>query len=352
MMKNNQEINTLTTLLNNNEKIDLTLSYSKLSDFDRNGPQSLIRRSEINNKGVKHGSLVNDLLVEKLTDEKIFTNRYYLYDDNKPTATLGELCDIVIHNYEQLPDIEEVLKIIKINDFWSSIVKEDTLIKKFDNSLFWNYLKVQFEVRNTNKVVITSEEHLACLNTVNTLLSHKYSKDIFNNDFENYYELDFSILYKNFTIRGILDIFSIDHVNKKVYMTDLKTGSGKSDSFLKSFIDYRYYYQGALYEKAFDYFCEKFNLVDYTLQPFKFLFIGKGENIPIVFEFTKKWSSAAFNGFTTKSGYTYIGINENIEKIYYHWKNNKYDFSKEIYENNGNILLNDNFIEVNEIQQE
>jgi len=56
--------NNLNTILNNDEKIDLTLSYSRLSDFDRNGPQALIRKSDIDNQGIKHGSIVNDLLVE------------------------------------------------------------------------------------------------------------------------------------------------------------------------------------------------------------------------------------------------------------------------------------------------
>lgn len=339
--------NNLEQILQNNEKIDLTLSYSRLSDFDRNGPQALIRKSDVDNKGIKHGSIVNDLLVEKLTNEPLFSNRYYIYDDNKPTAMLGQLCDIILNNYEKIPDKETVLKIVKNNAFWNNISKEETLIAKFNTNEFWEYLKIQFKIKD--KLVITLDEHNSAKNTVNTLLTHKYSKNIFYNDFENYHELPFEIVYNKFTFKGILDIFQIDHKNKKVYMTDLKTGSGKSETFLKSFIDYRYYYQGAIYRMAFEYFCKKFNLVDYTLENFKFLFIGKSENIPIVFEFTEKWNQAAIKGFKTKSGYFYTGINENLEKVYYHWKNNKYDFSKDVYEQNGCLILNDNFIEINEI---
>ena len=338
--------NNLEQILQNNEKIDLTLSYSRLSDFDRNGPQALIRKSDVDNKGIKHGSIVNDLLVEKLTNEPLFSNRYYIYDDNKPTAMLGQLCDIILNNYEKIPDKETVLKIVKNNAFWNNISKEETLIAKFNTNEFWEYLKIQFKIKD--KLVITLDEHNSAKNTVNTLLTHKYSKNIFYNDFENYHELPFEIVYNKFTFKGILDIFQIDHKNKKVYMIDLKTGSGKSETFLKSFIDYRYYYQGAIYRMAFEYFCKKFNLVDYTLENFKFLFIGKSENIPIIFEFTEKWNQAAIKGFKTKSGYFYTGINENLEKVYYHWKNNKYDFSKDVYEQNGCLILNDNFIEINE----
>ena len=342
-----KEKSNLNQILNNNEEIDLTLSYSRLSDFDRNGPQALIRKSDVENKGIKHGSIVNDLLVEKLTGEPLFSNRYYIYDENKPTATLGTLCDIVLNNYDSLPKLDVILKIVKNNGFWSGVKVEETLIAKFNTNEFWEYLKIQFKIKD--KLVITFNEHLSAKNTVNTLLSHEYSKNIFYNDFENYHELPFEIEYKNFKFKGILDIFQIDHKNKKVHMIDLKTGSGKSETFLKSFIDYRYYYQGAIYKMAFEYFCNKFNLVDYTLENFKFLFIGKSENIPIIFEFTEKWNQAAIKGFKTKSGYFYTGIDENLEKIYYHWKHNKYDFSKDVYEQNGCLILNDNFIEVNEV---
>lgn len=113
-MKKNNNLN---QILNNEEKIDLTLSYSRLSDFDRNGPQALIRKSDVENKGIKHGSIVNDLLVEKLTGEPLFSNRYYIYNDNKPTAMLGQLCDIILSNYDKLPSKETILKIVKNNAF-------------------------------------------------------------------------------------------------------------------------------------------------------------------------------------------------------------------------------------------
>ena len=118
-----KEKSNLNQILNNNEEIDLTLSYSRLSDFDRNGPQALIRKSDVDNKGIKHGSIVNDLLVEKLTGEPLFSNRYYIYDENKPTAMLGQLCDIILNNYTEVPDKQTVLQIVKQNGFWAFLNK-------------------------------------------------------------------------------------------------------------------------------------------------------------------------------------------------------------------------------------
>ena len=155
---------------------------------------------------------------------------------------------------------------------------------------------------------------------------------------------DFDFLWE---LRGIIDKMSIDHKNKIVYMEDIKTGSSRADEFTKSFIKYCYYFQEAVYVKAFDSICEQLKLVDYTLAPFKFIFIGRGEKVPHIFEISDKWHNAAINGFTTKAGYKYKGLDENLDLIYYHWKNKLYDFSQEVYENNGSLILNDDFIEIN-----
>lgn len=344
-MKEITKENKLEQLLNNEEVIDLKLSYSRISDFDRNGPKALIRPSNPEGDGLRFGSYVDDLLVDKVTNNNLCKNIYVVYDDNKPTATLGTLCDIIIDNYDVIPDINTVLKIVRHNAFWSNIKTDDKLILKFDIDEFWNYIKVKFETKG--KVVVTQKESQDAEECVNLLLNHKHTWGLFNNDLENHYQYKFEYYYKGFHLRGIIDKLSIDHVDKIVYMEDIKTGSSRADEFTKSFIKYCYYFQEAVYVKAFDSICEQLGLVDYTLAPFKFIFVGRGEKVPHVFEISDKWHNAAINGFTTKAGYKYKGLDENLDLIYYHWKNKLYDFSQEVYENNGSLILNDDFIEVN-----
>lgn len=341
----NAKGNKLEQLLSDDENIDLKLSYSRISDFDRNGPKALIRPSNPDGNGLKFGSLTDDLLLDTLTNNKSFNEKYYLFDGNKPTATLGTLCDIVIDNYDKLPDVETVLKIVKHNAFWSNIKADDNLIKKFNIDEFWNYLKIIYETRN--RLIVTSNDYDDAKECVNLLINHKHTHSLFNNDFDNYYQFDFSYDYKGFTLRGIIDKLSIDHKNKIVYIEDIKTGSSKADEFLKSFIKYCYYFQEAVYCKAFNTICAKLNLENYTLAPFKFIFIGRFEKVPHVFTMSEKWHNAALNGFKTTSGYKYKGLDENLDLIYYHWKNKVYDFNKEVYEQNGSLILNDEFIEVN-----
>jgi len=51
---------------------ELKLSYSRVSDFDRNGPKCLIKRTFVENDGAKIGSITDDLLYTKLVDKKYF----------------------------------------------------------------------------------------------------------------------------------------------------------------------------------------------------------------------------------------------------------------------------------------
>lgn len=340
--------NKLNILLNDEENIDLRLSYSRVSDFDRNGPQSLIRKSIIENDGVKHGSLVDMLLVDTLTGSKDIEKTYVIIDENKPTATLGILCDIILDNYIELPNKEKILEIIKLNNLWGRTKDPIKLSEYFDIPDFWNYLTHKFETKN--KIVVSVEDFNKAKKAVNTLLTHNFTYSYFaeQDDIEHFYQIEFKIKYKNFIFKGILDKLTIDHKNKSVYFEDIKTGEGKSTKFIESFIKYRYYFQGFLYQQAYNFLSKKYNFEGYGLKPFKFIYISKSEDFPIIFEMTEKWQIAAKNGFTTKNGFKYKGFDECIDNIYYHWKNKSYDFSKEIIENNGLISLNDEFIIIND----
>lgn len=335
----------LNQLLDNEESIDLTLSYSKLSDFDRHGAISLIRKKDITNAGLKHGSLVDDLLVDKMTGSNICKDTYYKFDGEKPSATLGLLCDIITNNFIELPSLEVIQNIVYINKFWFNIKNPDLLLNKYNIPEFWDYLKCVYEAQG--KVIITTSDYNDALEIVSILKTHKYSKSIFINEYENIYQMKFEIDYKGFTFRGIIDLITIDHTTKKVYFTDLKTGKNLSTEFEDSFIKWRYYFQGGIYTLAFNEIAKILDLEGYTLERFQFVYISKSDKIPVIYKMTDKWIKASFNGFNIGK-YVYKGINELIDEIYWCWKNKEYSIPKIIVENNGVINIKDNFIEVNE----
>jgi len=321
--------------------IDIALSYSRVSDFSKNGPIALIARSEVDTNAVMIGSITDDLL----NDDLVFSNKYFVYDGSKPTATLGNLADIITKNYNSIPDDTTILDIINKNEYWKRSGDEVKLQTIQDDS-FRNYLNAFYE--SQNKIVISTNDKLVGQDLADTVRTHKHSSYIFSTDHDRYTQFRFEIKYKDVKFRGIMDFVLVNHKNKTVSFIDLKTGKDNCLFFMSNFIKYKYYFQEAIYTKAFDFVCKQLKLVGYKLLPFKFLYISRYEKIPLEYVVTKKWHDAALKGFTTDSGYKYKGLDDTIDDIKWHWQNKVFDLPREVYESDGITLLNDEFITVNE----
>lgn len=320
------------------DNTDITLSYSRVSDFDRNGPKALLHKVQDETQGLKMGSLIDDL---KFNKDK-FNELYHVSNFNEPTASLNILCKIILKNFIKVPSLAVVTNLVEINELWAGTKNPKLKLEKYNTEEFWGYINDKF--KGLNKTVITPEELHKGNEVVEVLNTHKFTKDLFSDELEHFYQYKFKIKIKQFYFRGILDIISVDHKNKVVYFKDLKTGGGPSSEFLTSFIKWRYYLQGAVYTLAFDEICKTLNLKDYTLAPFEFVYIGLKELLPVSYIMTPKWLNASINGFKTSNGYHYKGLYELIDEIYFHWKNQVYDLPMNIYKNNGKVNLEDNFV--------
>jgi len=135
--------NKLNKLLDSEENIDLVLSYSKVSDYDKNGASALLEKTFTQGKGLKLGSLVDDILFNK---DK-FNDKYYIGQFNEPIATSGILTKIITTNYNEVPTKEVVLEIVKLNNLWGRTKDEDKLISYFDKDDFWGYLEEYYNTK-------------------------------------------------------------------------------------------------------------------------------------------------------------------------------------------------------------
>lgn len=328
-----------TNSIKSTNSIELMLSYSRISDFYKNGPKALIKKTILEGEGIQIGSLVNDLLL----DEQVFDNKYFIFNGSKPTATLGKLCDIIINNYNIIPNDEDIIKIAKDNNFWSKY-SDEVLKKTIFTTEFKDYINSQY--LSKTKTLITTDDLILANDIKDTLLTHNFSKHIFNNDYDNYNEFKFVMKYKNFNIRGILDRIIVNHENKTVQFIDLKTGANNAEEFENSFIKFKYYFQSALYTNAHKVIFKELEIPkDYKLLPFQFLYIGRYQKIPLVYTVSKKWYNAAFKGFKMYNN-IYKGIDTLLDEIEWHYNNRIFDVSKFIYESNGQVELNDKTIEV------
>jgi hypothetical protein len=341
-MNEDNEIDDLDRLFGKNDNIEQSLSYSRLSDFDRNGPAVLIKKSNINGYGMTIGSITDDLLLP--AEGFKFEDNYIVCDFEKPTATLGSLIDIILENYTKVPSKEKILEICNTNNYWKRS-KDDTIIANFNVDNFWDYINIH--IQGNDKNIISSVDKSKAENLIDSVKETKFEdiKYIFNNEHNNYNQFKIDFEYNGVKFKGIIDRLIIDHKNKTVQLIDLKTGKDSALMFTNSFIKHRYYLQEAVYTKAFNHICEVLNLKGYSLLPFQFLYIGRSERIPLIYTVSKKWHKAAVEGFNIKE-YVYKGLDELIEDVKWHFNNKEFEVPRKIYEQQGNIILNDNFIDI------
>lgn len=328
------------------------MSFSRLSDYDRNGSSALLDKKDNNNSiALNKGSLINDLLFETVD----FNSKYTLKIYEKPTATLLRLANIIIENFVNIPTHEEVEKIIENNEFWKTTKKEN-IKSKYDLPEFWDYITNQ--IKPDGKIAITPSMKIEADEIVYILRNHKHSSHFFDkNKYEIIPEYAFEVDYnlkddttetdRTIILRGIVDMIVVDHINKTIRLVDLKTGGDKASEFEYSFTKWRYYLQESVYMYAMDHIKELLGYSDYTTLNFQFLYIGLKEKIPVVFDVTDTWHEAALNGFYTKSGTHYKGLHQLIREVAYIWYNKEFETPYELLEKNGVVALNDDFIETN-----
>lgn len=322
----------------NTYEIERSLSYTRVVDFAKNGPDALINRESTSSFAMSLGNLTDDFLNENID----VNEKYYIYDGEKPTATLGKLCNIVIDNFREIPTKQDVYDIVKRNGYWSNVKNEEILLSKFDIPEFWDYISVMIE--SQDKEIITSNMYLDAEDMAHLIKTHDHTSWLFSDQYKRVYQYFFTIVIKNVAFRGAIDYIAIDFKNRTIQIVDFKTGSDPAIRFSDIFINYRYFIQEAVYTKAFRDICKTFNLKGFKLLPFKFIYISKSERVPVVYTVTKKWHTAALKGFTTTSGYTYRGLYDIIEDIKWHFENNEFKLPRYIAEAKGNLEINNNLI--------
>lgn len=337
------------------ELVSRNISYSLLKAVDDSGPSALINRVEIKNSGIDFGKQLDDFI----SLDKDDFNKKYLVIQNKLSGDLLTLAQVVAKSpmkinrnsdgdYEVMKSVPEVIcRVIEKLNLFKQVKKDETRISKFNVPEFYETINLIREYKD--KTFITPTEYAKLVDARSALFTNKSTAKYFNvgDDCEEIYQLEINFEYKRKNIKGILDKVVINHHEETIQGIDLKSGSVDSYDFMKSFMTYKYYLQGGLYSRALAYWqYSNPELANYKILPFKFIFLPTYNfNNPKTFVFTDKWFEASWNGFTTKSGYKYRGLDELIDLVSWHIDNQVFNETKEFHENE-EIELDDSFITV------
>lgn len=331
-----------------------SLSYSKLSSFDIYGPSVLIKRKILDNEGLRYGSVVDLLIVDKLLNKKNFEEKYLIIKYEKPKNNHALLAEDILQRFEEIPDEKIIIDIIKGLNLWSNIKNEALLLEKIHDEQFLGYLKESFICKE--KIPITLEDYVMAKDDADMIINHKTTKEFFQttDNTSIFLQVPFEKERGDFIYRGVIDLLKITEIDEdsiEVEILDIKTGTPKSDKFAESFYKYRYYLQSSLYqESVYDILKNVYDITGkkVIIKNFKFIYKCKTESFPIIWEVSEKWYEAGIKGFYSHKFYKYKGVDEIQDEIKFHFDNNLFEYSKEYYVNNGVVKLKDNHIELND----
>jgi hypothetical protein len=316
---------------------DLELpSYSMLSSIEQHGVDVI--KGDKMNLNLKFGSLVDVMCFEphrvkdlfyKGNAVKVPTSTHKKVVDGvidsvlnsskkKPSSGIGELKRKIGKTSSSLKDYKQkVINGCIANKVLTSL-SDDV---KFDRIFASSQDYFKDKIQSSGKMLIKPEMWALALEVVKTLETHFFTAKYFAKnvkDIEIIYQYKFDTKVNGRRCKGMLDCLIINHALKLVIPVDLKTGEIPAKNFPQSYTGYRYYIQGALYREALKtIISEDFELMEYTVQPFEFVYISKLNPFkPLVFIVDDEMHQAALDGFTDIHGYNFRGVHSLLEDYY------------------------------------
>lgn len=194
------------------------------------------------------------------------------------------------------------------------------------------------------KTILSYEEYEQIQRAVNAVKEGKFTKQYFEKPKANMdilYQFPIYWETEGQACKSLLDIIVIDHLEKKIYPIDLKTTGKSVLNFRSAFMKWKYYLQASFYTAATTFWKNNdSDLGNYDIQNFKFLVVETiGINPPMLFRCSDRDLKIGENGGVDQYGNQIKGYRNLIEDLNYHDKTGNWDFPREVYENNGVIML-------------
>lgn len=324
-----------------------SISYSMLSAISRLGPSAL-KSKESTSEAMMFGTMVDSMIDGSFKrDDYYFAKTVDIGEKIKPAIDilLNRLENIEgdfnsdLTNYEYL-----MTSILKNNyiDYYLKRTPESRASSIIKDKGAQEYFK--FKIEGKDKIIITIDMYEDALQCVNILRTHKFTKKIFSNKLkEAYYQFKYQWSEKGTSFKGMIDRLIIDHENKIIKPYDLKTGSKSLYSFTDSFYKYRYDIQAVMYYVICKLIRDE-HYPDYEVDTFKFIYIGRFEKLPIIWEVPKTHHSKTILGFS-RNNKDYKGIKQLMEEYEFYVKNpESLEYSKEVYDNEGTLTLDTKYL--------
>jgi len=313
-------------------KLD-AINYSTLSRLN-SSPVGLNAPSE-QTSFFTMGSLVDCLC----TTPNEYYDKYYVSTVAMPSDAMVEYCKALVETND--PQAAWTASGLKSDPAVPPKSSKDGL-SKYDKEGKGYYNDL---IAGKGKEVISFEQHTQANMLTTTLEQNKFTGKYFNKQ-TNLFQVALEWEYMGKNCKSLLDIVDIDNELKTIRPVDLKTTGKSVFTFMRSYIDYKYYLQASFYTAALKFalkYDDRFIAYEnYTVLPFQFIVIETNyKNPPHIFEVDEQDILVGEEGGKISGrDYSIKGFKELIEDLEYHRNNNQWEYKSEIYANDGIININ------------
>jgi hypothetical protein len=315
-------------------------SYSLLKRIGESGPRALKYAKKYDSEAIDFGSLLDC----KLLCPEEFNNKFYFDATEKPTAQLLELADEICRiRADGLSYADDALGVLSVADnlnLFGSVKEVSKRIAKFDNDLFWNYLKAKQD--SVGKTVFTPDTLSECAEAEQILKTHPNTAWLFKPT-KNLEVLTQVMIITNINgvdVKTMLDVVVINHDNETITPYDLKATEMHQPAFKNHFRKMGYYLQGSLYKEVLANYirvdhdlCSKFLNDRYTLEDFKFIVWSRSDKYPFIWNMGSEWHKKGLNGFENIYGEHEKGVYELLDDYIFYSEHPEVEVDRSIVEN-------------------
>jgi hypothetical protein len=202
----------------------------------------------------------------------------------------------------------------------------------------------KFLMSSKDKIVLSFEQYTKANAAAQILKTNRFtSKFLAENLGENidrYYQKDSTFEYDGIQYKVKLDCIVVDHNTQTIHPIDIKTTSDSPYAFAKSMTRYRYDLQAVIYSHYISTaFAQEHLIQNYTIAPFKFIVINvEYPNNPLIWKMSTNDYISAKMGIAGEGGVR--GLFDILADIQWHLDNNVWDYKREVYEKDGELVTN------------
>jgi hypothetical protein len=251
-----------------------------------------------------------------------FLEQFYVPSIDSPTAMLYAYAKFILDGHSEKEAYD-------LAGYKPSSMKRDTVKAKLIPYKDW----MEEASFHKGKLMIQPMDFLNIQRVVEEVLYNPFTKKIFQ-DHSVQVELYWEEIMGNSFIpcKALPDI--IQEYEDKVIITDIKTTAEGVNGFRKTILKYRYDLQASWYCHAVQQCMHK-----PTIFQFLVIDLSAEREPPSILRMSEKAINDSKIGFVAHNGFKYKGWEELLNNYYWHLVNNKWEYSEEVYRNNGIAII-------------